>query len=133
MLKMDSDISSLIWSMNEIQRDNFIDFMKNMKNTGLDNKLNEGYSKLTCDIIIEEIESITKYEKEQSLKEHAAHKGETTIPEEKWGVHKTHCCKYHGCKYGAIDCPVKLDLIEQVYPCEDCGDEDDNTKIFIKK
>ena len=66
MLKMDSDISSLIWSMNEIQRDNFIDFMKNMKNTGLDNKLNEGYSKLTCDIIIEEIESITKYEKEQS-------------------------------------------------------------------
>lgn len=37
------------------------------------------------------------------------------------GVHATHCCKWHGCKYGDPDCPVVLGKIEQVYLCEDCG------------
>ena len=133
MLKMESDISSLIWSMNEIQRGNFIDFMQTMKNTGLDEKLNDGYSEITCDSIIEAIESSTKFEKEQALIEHAAHKGETTLPKEKWGVHEHHCCKYHGCKYGSQDCPVVLDLIVQIYPCEDCDDERDPNRKFIMR
>lgn len=27
---------------------------------------------------------------------------------ENWGVHISHCCILHGCKYGDRDCPVKL-------------------------
>lgn len=36
------------------------------------------------------------------------------------GVHRTHCCKSHGCKYGEEDCPVATGLIKQDYPCENC-------------
>lgn len=35
----------------------------------------------------------------------------------------THCCVYHGCKYGHADCPVCSAEIVQVYPCEDCDDD----------
>jgi DNA-directed RNA polymerase subunit RPC12/RpoP len=45
----------------------------------------------------------------------------------KYGVHKTHCCVLHGCKYGDSDCPVTSGEIKQSYICEDC----DN--IGIKK
>jgi hypothetical protein len=38
------------------------------------------------------------------------------------GVHTTHCCDHHGCKYGDDDCPVVLKTHKQVYPCESCGD-----------
>lgn len=38
----------------------------------------------------------------------------------KWGVHQTHCCKFHGCKYGEPDCPVVKGLIQQYYLCEYC-------------
>lgn len=58
----------------------------------------------------------------------------TTIPRDNWGVHETHCCKRHGCKYGEHDnCPVTLGLIKQAYGCEtgsdfseDCFGEDIN-------
>lgn len=43
----------------------------------------------------------------------------------KYGVHRTHCCKKHGCKYGDKDCPVVLDEIKQDYECE-FGDEMDD-------
>ena len=46
----------------------------------------------------------------------------TTIPKEQWGVHKQHCCLYHGCKYGDKDCPVFLSLTEQVCVCDICED-----------
>ena len=36
------------------------------------------------------------------------------------GVHATHCCKWHGCKYGDPDCPVYNGEVEQEYLCEDC-------------
>lgn len=36
------------------------------------------------------------------------------------GVHQTHCCSIHGCKYGDEDCPVVRGVIIQDYPCEDC-------------
>lgn len=35
------------------------------------------------------------------------------------GVHKTHCCRKHGCKYGDDDCPVVSGEIKQEYPCQD--------------
>lgn len=34
------------------------------------------------------------------------------------GVHKTHCCVVHGCKYGSSHCPVELKLTIQEGPCE---------------
>jgi len=39
------------------------------------------------------------------------------------GVHRTHCCIFHGCKYGSSDCPVKNGEIEQEFICEDCSIE----------
>ena len=40
-------------------------------------------------------------------------KRKITIPQEQWGVHKTHCCS-SGCKYGDKDCPVVLGLISGI-------------------
>ena len=37
------------------------------------------------------------------------------------GVHASHCCKWHGCKYGDPDCPVVSGEVEQKYLCEDCS------------
>lgn len=39
----------------------------------------------------------------------------------KYGVHITHCCVKHGCKYGDKDCPVVLEIVKQEYICESCG------------
>ena len=51
----------------------------------------------------------------------------TTIPRDRWGVHETHCCKRHGCKYGEHDnCPVTLGLIKQAYGCETGSDFNEN-------
>ena len=41
----------------------------------------------------------------------------------KYGVHASHCCVLHGCKYGDEDCPVVSGEIKQEYICEDCGDD----------
>jgi len=38
----------------------------------------------------------------------------------KYGVHRTHCCVLHGCKYGDEDCPVVSGEIKQDYTCESC-------------
>ena len=73
-------------------------------------------------------EAKLKYKEILRLKEETG----TTIPREKWGVHETHCCKRHGCKYGEHDaCPVTLGLIRQSYGCEtghdfgeDCFEEE---------
>lgn len=37
---------------------------------------------------------------------------------------QSHCCVWHGCKYGYEDCPVVTRLLVQEHPCEDCGQED---------
>lgn len=120
----DSDITKLIYAMDENQRQDFSSLINNMKDSGLDTKLKKQYSKITCDEIIESIESITNYERNQKIKEIAVNNGETTIPTEDWGVHIHHCCEKHGCKYGDIDCPVTLNLAKQKYPCEFCGDDE---------
>lgn len=38
----------------------------------------------------------------------------------KWGVHISHCCLMHGCKYGDEDCPVVTGEAVQEYTCESC-------------
>lgn len=38
----------------------------------------------------------------------------------RYGVHETHCCEIHGCKYGDEDCPVVLGIVKQKYECESC-------------
>ena len=38
-------------------------------------------------------------------------------------VHASHCCKWHGCKYGDKDCPVVSGKVEQLYTCEHCEEE----------
>lgn len=54
----DSDITKLIYAMDENQRQDFSSLINNMKDSGLDTKLKKQYSKITCDEIIESIESI---------------------------------------------------------------------------
>ena len=44
------------------------------------------------------------------------------------GVHETHCCVDHGCKYGDEDCPVASGQLKQLYPCEECREEDPKDK-----
>lgn len=39
------------------------------------------------------------------------------------GVHRTHCCLKHGCKYGRLDCPVTWKSVKQAYNCEQCEEE----------
>lgn len=41
----------------------------------------------------------------------------------KWGVHESHCCVAHGCKYGDPDCPVVNKQTKQQYLCEECDFE----------
>lgn len=42
------------------------------------------------------------------------------IHHHKTGVHVSHCCIHHGCKYGDTDCPVETGRSQQAYPCERC-------------
>ena len=51
----------------------------------------------------------------------------------KYGVHQTHCCLLHGCKYGDEGCPVVLKIIEQKYPCEDCDIQEIKDNQNLKK
>lgn len=48
------------------------------------------------------------------------------MEKERYGVHITHCCILHGCKYGYEDCPVELGEVKQEYTCQDCGDDNFN-------
>jgi hypothetical protein len=49
-------------------------------------------------------------------------------PIDKTGVHRTHCCSRHGCKYGEDNCPVVTGEVIQEYPCEYC--EEDPAPIY---
>ena len=42
------------------------------------------------------------------------------------GAHTSHCCKWHGCKYGDENCPVANGEIKQEYLCEWCYEDLDN-------
>lgn len=49
------------------------------------------------------------------------------------GVHKTHCCIIHGCKYMNEDCAVVHDRVTQEYICEDCYNEGIKTVEEVRK
>lgn len=52
---------------------------------------------------------------------------------ERVGVHRTHCCRWHGCKYGDPDCPVAhhgLEGTENRGGCEAC-DYDWETILYV--
>lgn len=36
------------------------------------------------------------------------------------GVHASHCCTKHGCKYNDSECPVEQGEVTQDHPCETC-------------
>ena len=42
------------------------------------------------------------------------------VSKESYGVHASHCCILHGCKYAYDDCPVVKGKIKQLYLCETC-------------
>jgi hypothetical protein len=51
------------------------------------------------------------------------------------GVHRTHCCVIHGCKYGDEDCPVVNKKVLQEYLCEYCDpwyEGDDSRKYTME-
>lgn len=43
-----------------------------------------------------------------------------------YGAHPTHCCKWHGCKYGDPNCPVVAGEVKQLYLCDYCYDDLDD-------
>jgi hypothetical protein len=49
------------------------------------------------------------------------------------GVHATHCCKWHGCKYGDPDCPVVSGEVEQEYLCWDCDHDLEDEQYYRNK
>jgi hypothetical protein len=47
------------------------------------------------------------------------------VDQAKYGVHKTHCCATHGCKYSAPDCPVFTKVIQgDPGVCEYCTEDE---------
>ena len=126
MLSIFSDFNSFIYNLNPEQRLRFIDFLNTLKLDGLKIAFKSSGNRnrdISIDELIEDIHWRTECEEIRAAKTLAASKGETTIPNDDWGVHETHCCLEHGCKYGDKDCPVALDLIKQRYFCESCHDE----------
>lgn len=103
-----------LYKLTREQREYYLEFLNLLKKDGVED----------IDHIINEVLDIQNYEDRLSAAQDATNRGETTIPEEKWWVHETHCCSKHACKYGNLDCPVTLGLIKQRYPCEFCGDPD---------
>lgn len=49
------------------------------------------------------------------------------------GVHGSHCCKKHGCKYGNDDCPVVLGTEQQEHKQECCHEADFETVRMLNK
>jgi len=47
----------------------------------------------------------------------------TTKEVDRTGVHVTHCCVLHGCKYASPRCPVVKRKVKQESPCEYCEDD----------
>ena len=49
------------------------------------------------------------------------------------GVHVTHCCVLHGCKYGQPGkCPVCIGEYKQKYLCEECTFSQFLAKLYFK-
>lgn len=50
-----------------------------------------------------------------------------------YAVHVSHCCKWHGCKYGEPNCPIVLSKTKQAYLCEWCYEELNNEYCYRQK
>jgi len=122
---MFSDFTSFIYTLNPEQRLRFANFLQTLIDDGIEVAYKHRHRDIKISSVIEEMHEITEWEKIKEAQELAASKGETTIPEDDWGVHRTHCCNKHGCKYGDPDCPVAINLLKQDYPCETCHYDND--------
>ena len=123
MINFSSDISSLINMLNANQRERLKNLLNEFEKEGVEDAFLERFD---INDIINKINFSNKYDKIREAAKNAAERGETTIPTKQWGVHATHCCTVHGCKYGHEDCPVEMGLVKQEYPCESCSDGDDD-------
>lgn len=113
-------ITGLIYHLNTSQQERLILLFKEFQKEGIvEHKYVDNYDIVD---IINDIEYSIKFEEQQQLEINEAIAGRTTIPEDCWGVHETHCCIDHGCKYGKADCPVFIGLIKQQYKCESCDE-----------
>ena len=122
---MFSDVKSFVFKLNLKQRLRFINFLESLKEDGNTIAYSRSGNRdrdITIDELIVDIQQTTEWEEIRSFKELVASLEQTAEPKDEWGVHETHCCSKHGCKYGDEDCPVVLDLIKQRYPCEWCND-----------
>jgi len=120
------DLESLFYNLNVKQKFRFIEFLKSLKNDGMEIAYNNKYySDVSIDSLIDEVMKRIEYDEIRKFEETAASLYQTTKSREKWGVHRTHCCSKHGCKYGDDDCPVVIELIKQDYDCESCSWDND--------
>jgi hypothetical protein len=108
----------LIYSLNKNQRERFKNLLIEFDKEGV---VKNHYDSENFSIsgIISDIDSTTEFEEIRKRANEAAERGDTTIPQDDWGVHETHCCSKHGCKYGDVDCPVAIGLTTGIR-CEDC-------------
>ena len=116
---MGPSFSSLVYKLHQAQQLRLVELLREFAKEGtIESTIYEN-----IDYFIDDIESTIDYDIKTRMALDAASLGMTTIEEENWGVHSTHCCLMHGCKYGRADCPVILELTKQVYPCEDCNED----------
>jgi hypothetical protein len=116
------DLESLFYNLNIKQKFRFIEFLKSLKQDGMKIAyIDRYYSDVSVDSLINEVMQNIEYDEIRKFEETAASLQQTTKPRKEWGVHRTHCCSKHGCKYGDADCPVAIELIKQDYDCESCS------------
>lgn len=119
MFSYNSEISRLIDHLNDSQRQKFKDLILEFIKENNSNGVKFDRDNFSLEKTVEDMEWSEEYDKRRRESSEAAEKGETTIPKDKWGVHETHCCSVHGCKYGDEDCPVSIGLTGGVR-CESC-------------
>lgn len=91
------------------------------------NKAKELYNEV-FDLVKEVKKIMTKFEAQ--LKLERIEKEGNVLPKEDWGVHESHCCLEHGCKYGDDNCPVALGQTPQDYTCEMCDEDEHYITIY---
>jgi len=125
------NLESLLYNLNVKQKFRFIDFLKSLKQEGMEVAYKDRYySDVSVDSLIDELMRGIEYDEIRKFEETAASLYQTTKTRKEWGVHRTHCCSKHGCKYGDADCPVAIGLIKQDYDCESCLDDDYETNLW---
>lgn len=117
-------LSDLVYKLTENQQLRLKTLLEDFEKEGLCNRFS--FEECSIKHMIKDIQITIECNKKLKLSQEAANKEETTVPKSNWGVHETHCCSNHGCKYGHVDCPVTIELIKQEYPCEDCREQEEH-------